>query len=296
MMKHRHNLNLKISHLSLEAIFSQWNIKLPPDNLILFAFRGFRPIKTISDWKKEIILEPKDLDYNHMHCTIGIWNRSNKKIFVARGSTVPFADNVMKAAKQKGKYQGKGVNQLEPGFYTDLTKGEHLQGKLNGHEALRQTANRFYRRSLKGFPYTNTDKLYFGNPYDNLHCGWNLKGDTEGYSSAGCLVVAGLPHCHRQDKPQPNQGAWKNFHRLLYAEDQKNFSLLLLKGQDAVEALASLKKKPSMCYGSSGLTVRLLQAALKRSGFYKGMLNGKLDAITYKAWNKSGFKKYAGVE
>jgi hypothetical protein len=200
---------------------------------------------------------------------------------------VPHKEKVDKAALRGGK----GTNQLEPGFWTDLTKGEHLQGKLNGHQALRQTANRLYRRSPGGLPYSKKSPLYLGNPYDNLHCGWNLDGTEPHYRSAGCMVVAGMPHCPRHEQPAPDLGAWKIFHDLLYAAPQKSFPLLLLPGADALDALAKpgRKKGTRLVTGSVGEAVKALQRKLAAAGHFKGRVDGILGPRTYRAWNASGF-------
>ncbi len=222
------NKNYFLDSKNLELIFQQLHIPIPESGYILFALRGFEPSRSIRsstsshstlNWSKKISLINHGVDHIHMHCTLGIWDRKNQRIFAVFGSTVPHKSQVDKAAARAGKAKGKGANQLEPGFYTDLTKGEHLQGKVNGHQALRQTASRFYRRSPKGLPFSEKSPLYFGNPYDNLHCGWNLDGKKPGFSSAGCLVVAGLPHCPRREDVHENLGAWKIFHDLIYAVD-----------------------------------------------------------------------------
>jgi hypothetical protein len=202
---------------------------------------------------------------------------------------VPHKSQVEIAAARKGKRQGKGTNQLEPGFYTDLTKGEHLQGKRNGHQALRQTAGRFYRRTPTGLPFTKSSPLYFGNPYDNLHCGWNLDGVAEGFSSAGCLVVAGLPYCPRREDSQKNAGPWQVFHDLLYRAKQNSFPLLLLPLSSVMAALANKPThasalKSQLVYGSSGETVKKLQRLLRLRKVYRGKITGNLDVRTYRAW------------
>jgi len=280
---------LVLSHASLEKIFQAFHVPLG-EGLLLFAFRGCVPARKMPGWGQRIELRPMPVDYVHMHCTLGIWDRAGKRLFAAVGSTVPQKANVEKAAARKGRLQGKGTNQLEPGFYTDLTKGEHLQGKINGHQALRQTANRFYRRSLTGVPYTPSSPLFYGNPYDNLHCGWNLAGIEPGFSSAGCLVVAGIPHCHRHDSPQADQGPWKIFHDLLYAADQRRFPILLLPFPAAMSAVGEGGGKGSrknLVYGSTGEEVKRLQKELAATGAYKGRATGNLDARTYRAWRSS---------
>jgi hypothetical protein len=231
----------------------------------------------------------------HMRCTLGIWDRRSRRLFIAPGSTVPFKDHVLKSAARKGRMKGKGTNQLEPGYYTDLTKGEHLQGKRNGHQALRQTESRLYRRSLTGVPYRDASPLYYGNPYDNLHCGWNLDGKKPGYSSAGCMVVAGMPHCPRREDQGENLGPWKIFHDLIYAADQRKFPVLLLPAETAFGAIAegnpgngkiARKGNPILVHGSVGEDVKALQRRLREQGSYRGRITGLLDARTYRAWKQ----------
>jgi hypothetical protein len=271
-----------ISAGSLRKIFEEWSVPLPKRGLVLFAFRGCLPVTTGRGWSKSLEVAPADVDYLHMRCTLGIWDTAAGKVFAAPGSTVPHKKNVVKAAAAGGK----GANRLEPGFYADLTKGEHLQGKLRGHQALRETASRFYRRAPKGLPYTDASPLYFGNPYDNLHCGWQMDPEEPDYSSAGCMVVAGHPYTPRQPDAEPNQGPWKLFHDLIYAVPQKTFPLLLLP---ALEAFTPDSKPTRLIFGSRGEAVKALQRKLAARKFYLGKPDGWLGPRTYRAWNRSGF-------
>jgi hypothetical protein len=279
-----------LSHENLERLFSAFRIRPEAEGLILFGLRGCVPVRSQSGWTTTLQVRVAPLDYVHMRCTLGIWDRRGKRLFAAPGSTVPHKDNVEKAAARKGRAKGRGTNQLEPGFYTDLTKGEHLQGKRNGHEALRQTEYRFYRRSRTGVPYAASAPLYYGNPYDNLHCGWNPDGKGPGFSSAGCMVVAGMPHCPRREDQTRNLGPWKIFHDLLYAADQKSFPLLLVAGKEAAEALsfarAGAKAASILVFGSQGEEVKALQKRLAARGSYRGRMHGILDARTYRAWKQ----------
>jgi hypothetical protein len=267
---------------ALERLFRAYGLPLPP-GLVLFALRGALPEKRPAGWVRSLRVRPAQVDHTHMRCTLGIWDRARKRLFAAPGSTVPHGDNVRKAAARKGKLKGRGTNQLEPGYYTDLSKGEHLQGKLNGHQALRQTAARLYRRSPRGLPYTSASPLYYGNPYDNLHCGWNLDGRGPGYSSAGCMVVAGLPHCPRRGDAPENLGPWKAFHDLIYAAPQSSFPILLAPAGEALRLMAG-KGSGALTYGSEGEAVKALQRRLAAAGRYRGRITGKLDARTYRAW------------
>ncbi len=289
-----------LSHASLEKLFAAVQVKPRSegdgDGLVLFGLRGCLPLQASTGWSASLKVRPVDVDYVHMRCALGIWDRRGRRIFAAPGSTVPHKDNVEKAAARKGPAKGRGTNQLEPGFYTDLTKGEHLQGKRNGHQALRQTEYRFYRRSRTGVPYRESGDsapLFYGNPYDNLHCGWNVDGKAPGFSSAGCVVVAGMPHCPRREDRTANLGPWKIFHDLLYAAEQKTFPLLLLPAQTAVRALTAAEGKESpaarqslLVYGSEGEDVKALQRRLAAKGLYRGRISGRLDARTYRAWKQ----------
>jgi hypothetical protein len=291
---------LVLDAAALERIFGLWSLPLPPGGRVLFALRGARPSASARGWASSFSLEVVEPDFVHMRCALGIWNRDTGKIFVAPGSTVPHRDNVLKAAARNGAMKGRGTNQLEPGFYADLTKGEHLQGKLQGHAALRQTGFRFYRRAHHQPPYTARDPLYFGNPYDNLHCAWNPSAAQPGFRSAGCLVVAGWPHSPRLTDAAPgtneNKGPWKSFHDFLYAAPQQSFPLLLLPAQDVAAALQArpgppgAKGAPRLVYGSQGPAVEALQRRLAARGFYQGRITGKLGVSTYRAWNAAGFR------
>jgi hypothetical protein len=270
----------------MERLFRVHAIPLPTEGLVLFALRGALPARAPSGWVRSLHARPVAVDHVHMRCTLGIWDRAGRRLFAAPGSTVPHRDNVLKAAARKGRAKGRGTNQLEPGYYTDLGKGEHLQGKRNGHQALRQTASRLYRRSPRGLPYAASSPLYYGNPYDNLHCGWNLDGRKPGFSSSGCMVVAGLPHCPRREDAPENRGPWRVFHDLLYSSPQQSFPFLLLGGRDAARRLADSREAIALTYGSQGEEVKALQRGLAREGSYRGKITGRLDARTYRAWKQ----------
>jgi hypothetical protein len=275
---------ITLDSAALERLFQAYAIPLPPDGFVLFALRGAVPEKTPAKWSRSIRLRPSPVDHVHMRCTLGIWDRAGRRLFAAPGSTVPHRDNVRKAADRKGRMKGRGTNQLEPGYYTDLAKGEHLQGKTNGHEALRQTASRFYRRAPAGLPYTSGSPLYYGNPYDNLHCGWNLDGSGPGFSSSGCMVVAGMPRCPRREDAPSDRGPWKTFHDLLYAVPQRNFPILLALASEAGRLVKGPAGKAALTYGSRGESVKALQRRLASQGAYRGRATGNLDARTYRAW------------
>jgi len=288
-------MDFEINGNTLRRLFRIWNVPLPKEELVLFGLRGSIPLKPAKGAALSARLKLVKPDYQHLRCTLGVWNQKTDKVFAARGSTVPHRDNVLKAAARKGVMKGRGTNQVEPGFYQDLRKGEHLQGKPMGHAALRQTGYRFYRRSHHAPPYTHRDPLYFGNPYDNLHSSWNLNGSQAGFRSSGCLVVAGLPECPRLPDPGINRGAWKTFHDLIYASLQKGFPLLLLPASEARAALTEKSAKTRLCYGSQGESVRDLQGWLRQKRLYAGPRDGKLGVAVYRAWNRAGLAGYGNL-
>ncbi|MFC1584101.1 hypothetical protein ACFL5V_00990 [Fibrobacterota bacterium] len=278
-------MTITINHKALIRVFSRWHIAPPLNKLVILGFRGMLPVRPGLSPKLSWDLKKVSVDYKHMRCTLGIWDPISKKIFLAPGSTVPYIDYVKKAALR----EGRGANQMEPGYYADYSKGEHLEGMVRGHQALRQSGLRFVRRTVRGAPYRKTDRMYFGNPYDNLHCAWNRDPKKLGFSSGGCLVVAGMPHCRRQERPVPNQGHWRVFHQIIYQTTQRKFPILLLEAAKLKQALEHTASKPLLCYGSEGKAVRKLQRMLKGRGVYKGPFNGRMDSRTYRAWNKAGF-------
>ncbi len=285
-------MRFELNPEGVRRLFAIWNVPLPPEETVLFALRGCLPLLPPRAWFVSLPLQTAAVDYAHLRCTVGLWNRRAGKIFAAAGSTVPHRDAVLRAAARRGRSQGRGTNQLEPGYYRDLQPGEHLQGRPSGHAALRQTGYRFYRRSAHAPPYTRRDPLYFGNPYDNLHSAGNLDARTTGFHSAGCVVVAGLPHCPRLADSGPNRGAWKIFHDHVYAAGQKNFPLLLLPAAAAAAALAAEKTPQRLCYGSQGPQVEKLQARLREQGWYRGRIDGVLGVSTYRAWNRAGLSGF----
>lgn len=294
--------SLRLDSKNLSTLFQAYGLPFQDRGLVLFGLRGAKPLSKNASWTEAGELEVAGVDYEHLQCTLGIWDPKQERILLALGSTVPHADNVAKSARRQGKLKGRGTNQLEPGYYHDLTKGEHLQGKPKGHAALRQTAFRFYRRGHHPAPYRKTDPLFFGNPYDNLHGAWNLDGDEPGFSSSGCLVVAGMPHCPRLPESRPNRGAWKSFHAAIYAARQKAFSFALVSARESWEVLGEKNPKPRLIYGSQSAEVGKLMADLERKGLYSPPKKKVADSAVpvlgsglYRAWNAAGLKGYGDV-
>ncbi|MBF0431803.1 MAG: hypothetical protein HQK83_11020 [Fibrobacteria bacterium] len=274
-----------LKHKTLLQIFKRLGLKHPSQRLIIFAFRSFVPKGVCKAWQAQCSIKPAKLNYTHMRCTVGIWDQERGRIFIAPGSTVPHKTQAESSALKNGK----GANQLEPGFYQDYQKGFHLEGSARGHQALRQTKPQFIRRTEIGIPYTTHDRLLFSNPHDNLHCAWNLSPDTPGFSSAGCIVVAGQPHLPSEASSGPNRGHWKTFHEYLYQTKQNRFDLLLLDAPLLKGLLIQNAHRPLVCYGSKGKAVKEIQKKLIALECYSGPVNSHMDTRCYRAWNTSGF-------
>jgi hypothetical protein len=137
-------------------------------------------------------------------------------------------------------------------------------------------------------PYSSRSPLYYGNPYDNLHCGWNLDGREPGFSSSGCMVVAGMPRCPRREDAPSDRGPWKAFHDLLYAAPQRTFPILVASAAEAARLITGREGGKALTYGSRGEAVKALQRKLASLGAYRGRATGKLDARTYRAWKGTG--------
>jgi hypothetical protein len=280
----------------LDRLFVNWGLdwirQEQPDSHILLAIRGSKRASSPDNcgthfsrknlFTKKVFLESAKLDYQHMKCMLGMWKPQEQTLWLGIGSTVPHKKWVDKAIKQ----EGKGCNQLEPGFYTDLTKGEHLQGKPRGHMALRQTAYRCIRRTARGIPYNKQDPLFYSNPYDNFHCAGNPHPEKAGYDSAGCLVLAGTAYRSRLPKEEQveNTGPWAFFHDAVYdaSLQQEQFPMLVMEYSTLEKWYQSPDDIESLCFGSRGERVLTLQKKLKQEGLYKGKLDGLLGARTYR--------------
>ena len=132
-MSNRPSAAFAISHASLARLFAAYRLQPEGDGIILFALRGALPVKGVSGWAKSISLRQAGLDYVHMRCTLGIWDRRGQRVFAAPGSTVPFKDNVEKAAARNGRAKGKGTKaDLElmskdiEGYKQSITEAEGL--------------------------------------------------------------------------------------------------------------------------------------------------------------------------
>jgi hypothetical protein len=250
--------------------------------MIFFGLRGCLPANADDNsFGAEHELGVKDLNYLNPRCTLGQWDPAKGKIAVFPGSTVPH-QSLVKTSISKG---GLGTNQLATGFYADYRKGVHKEGKPTGHQAFRQSEGRPIRRTSDDKDYQNDDRVEFSNPYDNLHAAWCQGLDSVNYASAGCQVVVGYPKCSKPNYTK-DVGPWKTFKANAYLLTQDRFQYVLLDGKDAervATATPSDKIPARLRYGSKGDLVADLQEALKKAGFYEGVIDDEFRERTLRA-------------
>jgi len=156
---------IALSHASLEKLFAAFHIHPEGHGMVLFALRGALPVKAAGGWASSLQVIPAPLDYVHMRCTLGIWDRRGKRVFAAPGSTVPHKDNVVKAAARKGRLKERASTNWSRASITGSDQRRTPPGQTERDiKALRQTEYRLYRRSLTGIPYRSASPLYYGNP------------------------------------------------------------------------------------------------------------------------------------
>jgi hypothetical protein len=244
------------------------NYPIRNDEIVFFGFRGSLPVKKDNNFGKEKLIELIDVNYQYSRCTLGQWKPSNGDIAIFEGSTVPH----LKYLKEGLLTNGLGVNQLMTGFYDDYMKGTHRPGTPTGHAAFIQTKAHPIRRTADDIDYDNDDRVEYMNPYDNIHCGWSMGGNTS-YSSAGCQVIVGFPKCQYYND---DEGPWKVFKYHAYSITQTVFCYILFDGYELMRADANMNDEviARLRFGSRGNLVIELQKKLQEQGYYSGDFDG----------------------
>lgn len=252
--------------------------QLRKDELVFVGIRGaITALPNDNAWKSKHSLSLMDVNYTNPRCTLLQWRPKTGELAAFPGSTVPHMRH-LREAKQR---DGKGANCLMTGFYKDYRKGIHNAGKKSGHEAFRQNAVQPIRRNADDFDFDKDDRIEYGNPFDNIHCGWFAGLNADAYASAGCQVVMGFPKCKTRDA---NIGPWRVFHKNAYDLPQQGFQYLLFNGTEVFGLSSGEKPKSAkLRYGSQGPLVAALQAALKEKDFYEGIIDGDFGERTMKA-------------
>jgi hypothetical protein len=257
----------QLTGLHMERVIKALSITPPPstETVFLFGVRGAVP-KASSPYLATLD-GSKPTNGQNMRCTIGQWfpheregsNLHDKLESVSRlavylGSTVPTARYV-EAASDRG---GRGCNLLLPGLYSFI-RGQHRAGTATGHAAFRELGDKLIcRTDDDGLYEPDSDLVEIDTPADNLHAAWG----EDGFSSAGCQVVAG----------KPGEGQWKRFKERGYAANLGLYRYLLLPSSRLVNLITT--GEPAIMIGSRGDRAKAVQTKLIERGFLQGEADG----------------------
>ena len=245
-----------------------------PDGKIVFALRGGKLANARQIEKADSVeIEVMRPDHKNFRCTLGFYDRTNKKISAYLGSTVPnrsYMQNYYKKTHRIGRYRNINANILPTGYYV-YRKNAHNKGKIK--PAMRMTepssvsadAKATVLRTSNDLTFKHNDLWDLTTPYDNIHCAYS----TTSFSSAGCQTICGA------DK----QGPWGRFQKELdkHAWDTR-FGYVLLTGREAamaakILALPAARQKPlvdkhlrRLRVGSQGPAVAALQIKMGYTG------------------------------
>ncbi len=249
-----------LNGMYMERVIKALSLSAPPaaETIFLFGVRGAVPTSS-TDWHS-VLDGSKPVNYETMRCALGQWWPHDKlegmsKTAVYLGSTVPTARYV-EAAADRG---GQGTNLLLPGLYTFI-RGQHRAGTPTGHAAFRELGDKLIcRTSDDGLYEPDSDFVGIDEPCDNLHAAWG----EEGYSSAGCQVVAG----------KPGEGQWKLFKTRGYAANLTLYRYLLLPSSNWVHLTTT--GEPAVMIGSRGDRAKAVQQALIDRSLLAGAADGQ---------------------
>lgn len=227
---------------------------------ILFALRGCLILAGGSGedgaWRDEVTL--KDVRPNHTdtRCTMGVWDRANKKIAVFPGSTVP---NTTAIVSWYRKHQSG--NMLQPGLYS-YSVGIHRDypGCFILADAQRNGRSVVVRRSSNNLYYDLADIYNKCAPFDDIHPTF---GSNEHYfSSFGCQTIMG-----KVNSAGHHTGPWAKFRALAGLKTPSGtvgaqYLYLLLTGREAYLA-ADLRRNGLAADNMSLLTLRRLRFGSK---------------------------------
>ncbi len=248
---------------------------VPSTGMVFFGIRGLKPELPIdTNFGQSRAGQFSSIDFQHMNCTLGQWKVESGDIAIFPGSTVPSMPNIVRA-RERG---GTGTNMLMLGRY-EHEKGIHKATKPGGHRAFRQAMFFPVWRTIDNLSYDLSDKLDLGSDagsfvWDNLHSAYS--DSLDGYSSAGCQVVCGLPRSPARNN-QPETGPWRTFIDNAYGISQNRFVYLLFSAEElAFLDKAEIAKDVTQLvrFGSSGPPVKDIQSALTTKGLLQGDPDG----------------------
>ena len=237
---------------------------VPSRGMVFVGIRGAAPVRPDDHgWGRSQPLNARPLDYRHMRCAFLQWRPEDALLAAFPGSTAP---NIK--AIERARNGGDPANQVIPGCFSYL-RGQHKAGKPRGHDAFRQNSFMPVQRSRDDSDFDLADAVDFARGstaehfvWDNLHAAFHSDPATEGYSSDGCQVVAGIPSTN--DGQLTESGPWATFRANAYALDQDVFPYMLFEADDVemVAASADGDIPVTLRYGSRGPLVGDLQRAL----------------------------------
>jgi len=265
------SFTLRAEDLELLARLNAFPVEDAGSTPILFGLRGCLIAAGGSSedggWRDEVTL--KDIRPNHTdtRCTMGVWNRANKKIAVFPGSTVPNATAVISWYRnhqsgnllQTGLYRySVGVHNGRPGCFL-LCDPER-----NGRWVV-------VRRSSNNLYYDLADIYNKCAPFDDIHPTF---GSSEHYfSSFGCQTIMGVA-----DTAGHHTGPWAKFRALAGLATPSGtpgaqYLYMLITGREAYLAAdlrrknlatdnASLQVLRRLRFGSKGPEAMALQQKL----------------------------------
>lgn len=286
-----------LSSASLARLVENCHYQLT-GSIVLFGIRaGKLVVGDYGKWLTDAVVVEDVLDGENFRCLLGLWDLTTHKIALFPASTVPHQVWQMKQISMPEK---KIANCLGVGAYRYIVGAHEPEGRAFEEGAFRLSRLqpvfvwRFYEANHhyaieKGIP-----TLSIAN--DHIHSAQSTTMPTGiSFSSAGCQVIQG-------DHVPPNMptGFYQTF-RILAGQSAmpspldvgKVYSYLLAHAADFAEIAAGCQEE-HLQQGSTGMTVRLLQEALMRTGdlnedfIDKGYFNGYTAQALYEYQKREG--------
>lgn len=268
---------LRSDDLELLATMNDFPAGRTGDTPILFGLRGCRILRSAQTLEDEI--ELSDVRPSHQaigYCSIGVWDRANRRVAGFPASTVPMASIVLDYYNRETNVG----NILATGFYGYIV-GNHCTGTESnlvcrpGCFLLRVPSGDkrivAVRRSRNNTWYDLKDIVDLCPAGDNIHP--SFRDSEASFSSFGCQVVHGFaqPGGH-------HRGPWAKFRIAAGMTDAdgdpgRSYDYMLLTGLEAMVAsrarenntrnsVATVRHLRRLRYGSEGEAVQRLQTFL----------------------------------
>ena len=200
-----------------------------PGDVIVFALRGGVLTQGPQFEDKDFVeIEDKRPNHRDFCCTIGFFDRRNRKLSAYLASTVPYWANMESYYRKMHGGTGGDVNMMPSGCYV-FRVNAHGKGRIN--PALRMTepdsveddALLTVLRTHNDLTFAHDDFWEKTHPFDNIHCAYSF----DKFSSSGCLTIQG-----------PNkEGPWGAFQKVLGKLGwNTHIHAVLITGRDAAIA------------------------------------------------------------